>query len=199
MKAILISSPINIKDEVSIIIRLFELGLEYFHLRKPGMDYIAFNNILKKIPEKYHKNIIIHSHYQLTNKYGLKGIHLPESIRKDFANKFNLFQNNIINSTSYHNLNDLLDYNNLYNYVFLSPVFDSISKTNYFSTFDLEDISLTLTKTQYKVVALGGIDLSNVKIIKNIGFYGIALLGSVWMANEPIKKFNEIKNEADSI
>jgi len=199
MKVILISSPINIKDEVNIIIRLFELGLENFHLRKPGLDYIAFDNILQKIPEEYHKNIVIHSHYQLVGKYNLKGIHLPERTRKDFANNFNLFQNNIINSTSYHNLNDLLEYNNLYNYVFLSPVFDSISKTNYFSTFNLEDISLTLTKTQYKVVALGGIGLSNVKITKSIGFYGIALLGSVWMANEPIKKFYEIKNEAYSI
>lgn len=67
-------------------------------------------------------------------------------------------------------------------YVFLSPIFDSISKEDYgahFSAAQLRDYSRRRIIDR-KVMALGGIDLDNLKQIKDLGFGGAVLLGDIW-------------------
>ena len=80
MKLILISYPTNIDNEHQILAHLFDEGLEYFHLRKPGFSKARIINYLSQIPDKYYNRIVIHSHYDLIRKYNLKGIHITSTI-----------------------------------------------------------------------------------------------------------------------
>ena len=68
------------------------------------------------------------------------------------------------------------------NYVFLSPIFDSISKQGYRSAFD----HATLKKAahegiiDHKVVALGGVTRQRISLLAEYGFGGAAMLGDIW-------------------
>ncbi len=62
-------------------------------------------------------------------------------------------------------------------YVFLSPVFPSISKPGYGGSLNLEELKVVVNR---KVIALGGITEERLPIVERIGFGGAAMLGAVW-------------------
>ena len=62
--------------------------------------------------------------------------------------------------------------------VFLSTIFDSISKQGYASRFG-DDVLRQYASNGLlaKVVALGGVDAGNIERLRSFGFYGAAVLG----------------------
>ena len=177
--------------EMETICTLFEIGLKLLHLRKPTYTKNEVREYLQKIPNQFHKRIVLHDHYELIEEFDLKGAHLTEktkqSVRK--MNALKKTKTKII-STSCHNYKDILKSRRKYEYIFLSPVFDSISKQGYKSNFDLENLKLFLKKRK-NIVALGGINIENIKTIKQLGFSGAAVLGSIWESKEPVKNCQE--------
>ncbi|MHB1688877.1 MAG: thiamine phosphate synthase, partial [Ignavibacteriaceae bacterium] len=176
-------------------------GLEYFHLRKPKIDSAILEksliDYLEQLPEKYHNKLILHSNYDLVQKYNLKGMHYT----KNCLLGTNI--NNVIHqSTSFHLIDEIEKNKHPFNYVFLSPVFDSISKQNYKSSFDLTTVSNFLKNNHNRVdvIALGGIDENTILQTYELGFDGVAVLGAVWKIfagtksiDSTIKKFNKMK------
>lgn len=67
-----------------------------------------------------------------------------------------------------------------YDYVTLSPIFDSISKTGYHSGFDLDEVKCFLTAVDVNVIALGGVTEARLPRIREAGFYGAAMLGALF-------------------
>ena len=156
MKLILITTPTFFTEEDQILTALFEEGLEVLHLRKPGADPLYAERLLSLIPSLYHKRIVIHDHFYLAKEFGLMGIHLnhrspeiPEG-----------YQGHI--SCSCHSIDDVRRRKGPCDYVFLSPIFDSISKNNYSSAYSRTQL-LQAAKAgiiDRKVIALGGINAS---------------------------------------
>ena len=122
----------------------------------------------------------------------LKGVHLKEKKRNEIQNLNlfleNLHQKNKIVSTSFHDLKTLEKHKNFqFDYAFLSPVFNSISKTNYNGkNFDLTNFS-----KPFPIIALGGIRPENQKQIVQKKFDGLAILGSIWQSENPEKAFQK--------
>ena len=85
-------------------------------------------------------------------------------------------------SHSCHSLEEVKEMKRKCDYVFLSPVFDSISKMNYNANYTPEEIKKAHKAgiIDKKVIALGGIDEDNIKQVKNYGFGGAAILGALW-------------------
>ena len=173
-KIIIISNPKSIANESSIIADLFNNGLELFHLRKPFNNINETEKLLKNIPIEFHNKIVIHQHYQLTNQFNLKGIHIKKN-NEIIKNNYKII------STSFHSIEELSNKNN-YQYVFLSPIFNSISKKNYTSQFTLEKLKEAYHQNiiDSKIIALGGIRPDNIKIIQELGFGGASVLGYIW-------------------
>ena len=72
-----------------------------------------------------------------------------------------------------------MKYKNDYDYVFLSPIFDSISKVGYNSAFTedmLRDASVKGIIDE-KVVALGGVTFEKISYLKELNFGGAAMMG----------------------
>ena len=66
-------------------------------------------------------------------------------------------------------------------YVFLSPIFDSISKIGYESAFDdAEVLTAFLANSKQRVIAFGGVDADRIAICEELGFRGYAMLGDIW-------------------
>jgi len=173
-KIIVISNPKPIINESAIITDLFSNGLKFFHLRKPFDKITTTAKLLKNIPNQFHSRIVIHQHYQLINDFELMGIHIKRN-NSDIPKDCNII------STSFHSFHELYNKNN-YKYVFLSPIFNSISKNGYNSNFTLDDLQTAYNKNiiDNKIIALGGINPDNINIIKKIGFGGAAVLGYIW-------------------
>jgi len=198
MKIILISNPVDIQKEHELIEALFEKGLDYFHLRKPDHQKSDFENFLKKIKPSFYKKISIHSHYDFIGKYNLRGIHLPEKIINEPEVKElikTVKKRNLTVSSSIHSVFDIKECNK-FDYIFLSPVFDSISKPDYHSKIDLEEFKKlkSLENIKPKVIALGGIDINNIQKISEVGFDGHAILGAIW---KDFEKDANIENAID--
>lgn len=179
MQLIVLSHPCELNREKEAIEQLFSLGVDFFHIRKPGIEENEIEKYIQKIPEKYHRKLILHSHYNLAKKYNLKGIHITEKTKNSGIEKqFKDYHTSI----SIHCIDELNELTNQYNYAFISPVFDSISKQNYKSRISPEILKKQFQKNRIhtKVVALGGINPENIKKLNNTGIYGCAVLGFLW-------------------
>lgn len=192
---VVISNPTALADEQAIIKQLFDEGLEIFHIRKKEYSEIELRTFIEQIPEKYFSKIVLHSHYHLAEEYNLKGIHVPFDFKSE-ASKQSL-------SVSFHSLDEVEKFENKFDYGFLSPVFDSISKEGYKSKFDFSELKTYLVNKKISnngtrkglVIALGGIDEDKIEKVKELGFSGIALLGAIWQSENPIEKFERIKEK----
>lgn len=188
---IVITNPIPIANEINTIHSLFENGLELLHIRKPNYSEEEMKVFLSKIKTCYRQQLVLHSHHQLAFVFGINRIHLTENIRKDICPETLYLYNEqgVHLSTSAHNLESFNDLRIFFEYSFLSPVFPSISKTNHQSNIDLFESIKNRTNFSSKLVALGGISPANISKTLSSGFDDIAILGSIWNANNPIENF----------
>ena len=81
-----------------------------------------------------------------------------------------------------------------FSYVFLSPIFNSISKSNYQGRFGNSNFDVILKKVNQNVFALGGVDTDKVDLVFDMGFSGMAVHGAIWESEDPVGKFAEIKD-----
>jgi thiamine-phosphate pyrophosphorylase len=90
----------------------------------------------------------------------------------------------------------LLSAQNDIDYVTLSPIYNSISKPGYNSSFDLFDAQLLSALKRQKVIALGGVTPDKFQQLHDAGFAGAALLGYVWRDdyNGFIQSLSDIRN-----
>jgi thiamine-phosphate pyrophosphorylase len=125
--------------------------------------------------------------------FKIKGIHYPEKVRRATTS----YPRHIQLSTSFHTFQDLIASPKVFDYVFLSPIFNSISKDGYNAGFDLEELKQVLENIGHHVIALGGVDENNLLITEELGFAGVAVLGAIWEDSNPVEKFKRIKKILD--
>ncbi|MCH7403394.1 thiamine phosphate synthase [Belliella kenyensis] len=195
MELIIISSPLPVAQEAEAINELFDAGMGVFHLRKPDWSYEQTAKLLTNINSKYHHQIALHHHHDLSDEFEIKRLHFTELKRKNTSkiHLANLKKMGFITSTSAHQISDLTDLVP-FHYKFYGPVFDSISKKGYLSKVG-KNFNLASHLINTKVIALGGIELSNLSIVTSMGFDGIAVLGTIWQkhGNDRITTFQKLQ------
>ena len=195
---ITITSERVIENETVLINSLFKEGLEVLHVRKPNLDEEECKKWISKIEKQYYHQIIIHQHHDLCADFELKGIHLKEQARRDMGNDLEEYVSRFKNkgylvSSSFHSKEDLKNNGHHFDYVLLSPVFDSISKNGYLGKkYDVQGIEQT-------VIGLGGITTANVSKAHTLGYNGVAVLGGIWNTKNPNQSFINIKKEYEFI
>lgn len=191
---IVISSENKLNNETHLIHSLFEHGLERFHLRKPNWAEQQVRELLKAIESKYWNRISIHENHHLVEEFALGGIHFKEKDRKVGEHRtVEHPTSNIQTSASFHSLTDLQKNAHNFNYCFLSPVFNSISKEGYNGkVFDVNGIKET-------VIGLGGITIQNMEQVAELGYSGAAVLGSIWGSENPLESFLQLQEKSKQV
>lgn len=200
MDLIIITPQINHPEEINLIHTFFATGLSKLHLRKPFFSLSDYRNYLHLIDKKFHSGISIHNHFSLLNEFPGLSAHITSLVRKeaDFTEGINLSKLSTL-STSFHSWKEIEE--NLYpfDYAFISPVFNSISKKGYNEAIDLsairrvkQTISLQNKKAP-SIVALGGVSTVNISLLQQNGFDGAAVLGAIWESEDPITSFIKLK------
>lgn len=197
MKLLVITSPVRVAGEIETLNNLFDTGLEILHLRKPEYSTLQMEEILAGIEQRYHPRIMVHSHHHLGARYRLRGFHFPAVSRGEVDSKV-LPEHS---STSCHSIAEMKGLCPDFEYCFISPVFDSISKAGYHAEIDRDALATSLGEVHTRVVALGGVDDATLPLLPK-SCWGAAVLGAIWMENEKsrrLENFKQLKKIADNL
>ena len=189
-KLIAITREVVEIDESCRICNLIDAGFDYVHIRKPALQKNEMQQFIESIPTRYYHRLKLHDHFDLADKYDLAGIHLNSRNRTAPTG----FQKHV--SKSCHTIEELRDIDR-FEYVFLSPIFDSISKQGYKARFSKNELENSSNLISEKVMALGGVADKHIPYLQKIGFGGCALLGYLPWADDYlsfVQKINSIVN-----
>ena len=181
---IVLTSPDNIGHEIEKCCRLLESdAIDVLHFRKPSWSKVQSLEWLKSVPEEFLGKLTLHDHFNIARELPVGGLHLNSrnsTIPDGFSGRL---------SRSCHSIEEL-EASDGYDYVTLSPIFDSISKSGY-SRQKFSDSEIKRLSSDRKIIALGGVDPSRKQWLLERGFAGIAILGYLWH-NPEGKSFDEI-------
>ena len=191
---IVIAPETDVSNEIEILHRLFQDGLQYYHLRKPNKNFEEHVAYLNQIDAQYHNRIVVHYFHELVNTFNLKGIHFQEQKRIDHIDNrgqyfkgLNMFGKII--SSSFHELEELESCYFEFDYHLLSPVFSSISKVGY------EGRGFDVNAIDKLIIGMGGVTDSNIETFKQLGYKGVGVLGGIWNSENPVDVFNKIQSQ----
>lgn len=169
-----ITLPHFFPSEAQIINHLFDHGLQLLHLRKPGAEPRLVQRLLEDVNPAYRPQITIHYHHDLAARYALGGVHLSRS----HPSAPTSWQGRV--SVSCHSFAEVQRFRSCSDYVFLSPIFDSISKSGYSSAFSTSILLSHSSLIDSRLIALGGVLPCHVPFLSRLCFGGAAVLGGLW-------------------
>lgn len=174
IEVIVVSAPGEIENEAVIIELLFKSGLRRFHLRKPGWSKEQKISLLEQIDGSYHGLISVHITSQDDKWSEWKGSWHGTGEQSCSIHAWEEYEKLPVETL----------------YCFIGPVFDSISKPGYLSNRSLMDVP---AKSHVRLIAIGGVTVGNFSHLMDLGYDGVALLGSIWQ-NEPVWSFKSFIN-----
>lgn len=182
-RCVVITRELLSMEEIEPIAAILDCGCWRVHIRKPNADQEMLRSYLDVLCKRVDvKRLSMHYYHDIALEYGFGGLHGVTSAE------------GVLKSISCHSLEEVETAHEV-DYLFVSPVFDSISKQGYKAAIDI-DMAGALIKRGLKpeVLALGGIEKSNLSVLEDAGFRNIALLGAVWRdGNEKVSdNFKEI-------
>lgn len=184
---IVITMPEMFPGETEVVNTLFANGMQRLHLRKPGASEQEMAEWIGRIDLPFRQRIIVHDHHRLLRTMGLGGIHLnarnPEAPAWFSAERQK--RGSVTLSRSCHSLEEIAQWKGVCDYLFLSPIFDSISKGGYTSAFTRGTLLQAYHDGLFSkpVYALGGVSADNIRSIYDYGFAGAAVIGSLWQVH----------------
>lgn len=192
MKLIIVTPENTNPQEQQRIKKMLQItGVYRVHIRKKGWtdkemyDYVSFFTPSER------GQFMLHSNYSVAFDYGAGGVHLTGRVALEERRE--LLQRCLewgrTSSVACHTLSEVVASGG--EYALLSPIFDSISKPllGKFTLSTLQSVLVTLDKP---VFALGGVTPLNAQYALQAGFAGVASLGYVWSASDPIRKVREL-------
>lgn len=192
MKTIVITRPAFFDGETDLVNNLFREGMERLHLRKPGASEEELTAWLQNIDNQYYGRIVLHDCFPLAEIFALGGVHLNSRNPKAPHGILGMTV-----SRSCHSIREVIQHKSECDYLFLSPIYDSISKEGYGAAFSRIELKRAAEEgiIDSQVFALGGVSLEHIPEIRSLGFGGAAVLGALWQAADPVK-YLEVLAEA---
>ena len=202
---VVLTAPLFFSGEAAFLEGLLAAGLEKLHLRKPEADKEEMETLLQQIDVRWHPRLVLHpwagragscdEALRLAARYGIPQIHcsLKEMEEPNVPKTEPIAGAPVAVSSSLHSWEEIKDIRGMgLTYVFLSPVFDSISKPGYAANPDL----WRRPDRPYpcKVIGLGGIDKDSMGELIREGWDGAAVLGWIW--EEPdraVERYKQLK------
>jgi thiamine-phosphate pyrophosphorylase len=197
VRLIVISPEAEDARELAVLAELFSAGLTHYHLRKPAWGREQLAAWLRALPVALHPRIVLHTHHDLAAEFAVGGLHhrdhpphpkchlIGDTLRSSVR----------LRSRAVHTLSSLRDSLGDYDRLLVSPVFNSISKPGHGPSADFvfADLKALLSlPRRAEVVALGGIDADRIPTCRDYGFDGVAVLGAVWQAADPVRAFHQL-------
>jgi thiamine-phosphate pyrophosphorylase len=165
-----------------------ESGITAVQLREKNGDrefILEFGHSLKKILDPLQIPLIINDSTDLAVQLQADGVHLGQADGDPFNARTVLSKDQII-GLSIETTAELLQADSLpVDYVAASAVFATSTKQNTKTLWGLEGLVTFVEQSKHPVVAIGGINFSNVHKVMETGVCGIAVIGVLHQARNP--------------
>lgn len=187
----LVSPEDESKVETAILPELIKLPFKAYHVRKPKWDAEQLTKWLKQWPDEVLNKMVIHYHAEVAASFPVLGYHLSRAQRKSKRFVKTINQQFLINrwkhlSTGFHHLESLQEFEGELTHAWISPIYESISKTMYFKKWSPFAWDKLKAIKRFKIVALGGITLEKHQDLIDKGFTNAAIKGSIWSSSDPL-------------
>lgn len=174
-------------------------GVDIIQLREKKSFAIPFlkkAKQLKEITDRYNIPLIINDNFQIARQVEAEGIHVgnsdmpPSLIREKWIEKGKIIGYSIEHLDQLNNKQASMS-----DYLGISPVFKTTTKTDTVTEWGLEGIETIRTLTKKPLVAIGNMNHKNAKAVLNAGADCIAVVSAICGAENPQKASYELKNE----
>lgn len=183
MDLIIITQPHLYEGETDAVNALLEQGFTgRLHLRKPTATREQTACWLEQIAPQHRPRIVLHDHHDLAPLYHVGGIHLSQR----HPTPPSTLPPGLTVSRSCHTIGEVRAYADTYDYLLLSPIFDSISKPGYHAAFTPAELQSVRPLLARNVYALGGITRDLLPQVERLGFRGAAMMGGFWRVTDII-------------
>ncbi len=171
-------------------------GVTMVQLREKEMSTREFYDLAVKMKmwlKPYNIPLIINDRLDIALAINAEGLHIGKNdIPYDVARK--LMGENRIIGYSVENMQDVTLTNNMdVDYIAISPVFDTPTKTDTAPELGLKGVKQMSQQSKHKCVAIGGINIENAKDVIMAGADGIAVVSAIMAAEKPTDAARQLK------
>ncbi len=175
------------RDLVTLVKSAVEGGVTIVQLREKDActaDFLTLAKSLKAILQEYNVPLIINDRLDIALAVDADGVHIGQSdMPYDIARRM-LGPDKII-GLSVESMEDVAAANELdVDYIGVSPIFSTPTKTDTKEPFALEGTALAYKNSNHRIVAIGGINASNIKEVMNTGIEGVAVVSAILAADD---------------
>ena len=195
-----LSLPGMFAGEVECLEALLAAGVQRLHLRKPAAGPGELEALVERLAPRYGDRLVLHGGQarELALRYGVRNVHGSVAYRDGGGISGGgpmVDGSGLAVSTSVHSWEEFGKLPKGLAYVFISPVFDSISKQGYGANVGLLRRPEGLSGV---AVGLGGVGEETIGTLLDYGWTGAAVLGWIW--KEPkraVERFGELQKIID--
>jgi thiamine-phosphate pyrophosphorylase len=182
-------------DHLSYFRQLIVSGVDIIQLRDKEMSDRGFYALavkLRKLAAKHKKIFIINDRVDVAKAVGCDGIHLGEDdLPISMARKI-IGKSKIIGYSAHSFKSALKAWRQGADYISVGPIFKSPTK-KYLEPISRSEIQLIIRKIKLPLVAIGGINLRNIDMVKEFGFRNVALISALRNAKNKKKFIHKLR------
>ena len=172
------------------------LQLREKHLSKA--EFIDEARIVKRLCEKYSVPLIINDDVEVALSCGADGVHIGQD-DGDAAEVRKIAGNRLIIGVSAHNVEEALTAEKAgADYLGCGAVFGSMTKSNV-HVLPLETLKNIAAAVKIPIVAIGGINETNMMQLSGTGIDGVAVISAIFGAADIESKCQELKRLSEKI
>jgi thiamine-phosphate pyrophosphorylase len=199
----LITSDHPTRSHLQLIEEACMGGVTWVQLRIKDMEEDVLAELAmnaRRITHKYNAVLIINDHIRIAKAVDADGVHLGKKDESPAIARSILGPDKIIGGTA----NTIEDIERLtalnVDYIGAGPFRFTTTKKDLSPVLGIEGISLLAKATSIPVIAIGGIDISDITSIRSAKIHGVAVAGAINNAanmNEKIKEFNKVLKKVE--
>jgi len=177
-------------------------GIRCLQLRvknKTDSKWLQIAKDVKQICDQFQATLIINDNVEIAKEVDADGVHLGKSDMSVPEARKILGNNKIIGATA-NTLEDILEHQKSgANYVGLGPYRFTETKKNLSATLGIDGYSQIFKSSNHQieipVIAIGGIQLDDVKLLVNTGVYGVAVSSAINLSNNKEKTIRDFQSQ----
>ncbi len=199
--------PYPVVDSLDWVEKCLQQGIKTLQLRIKDKSDAEMNETVKQaviLGRQYKARLFINDYWQLAIQHGAYGVHLGQE-DLDVADIHLIAESGLHLGVSTHSWYEIARAHSLRpSYIAIGPIYETTTKVMPFTPQGLDQLQqwLGIIKQAYPVVAIGGIDLSNVDEVLSTGVGSAAMVRAVTEAGDYKKAiedfqsiFNRYKNK----
>lgn len=184
------------RSVIDIAIQAVAGGVDIVQLREkdmPDEEMIEMAGRLHELLKPTGVPLIINDRVNVAMAVDAEGVHVGQS-DMDYAKARRLLGPDKIIGLSCENMQQVVEANNLdVDYIAVSPVFSTPTKTDTAAPFGLEGLREAKRLSSHEVCAIGGINASNIRDIRDAGADSAAVVSAIVESANPMKAASVLK------